>query len=319
MPTPYDGLQEAYREIIPALIRQSKDPSYFIQRQLPAPVNRADVSAGSQVISGAGKPIVEGWIEVCDVSLLQREDVLRFDHDNKTYAIYRTTADTFHATDGVCSHSNAHLADGFVKGTIIECAKHNGRFDIRDGSPQRLPVCVGIKTYTVRETHGKLQLDLNSAGGSGVTTPTTSYTFRVVSNDNVATFIKELVLEPDSGSPKLEYQPGDYMQIDIPAYEPRTLQKTEVRQPYVAVWESQHVFDFKAGNPSPSRRNYSLATNPAKDKQLRFNVRIATPPRGVDCNAGSGSSYIFGLKPGYSHNRLEIIKSHPIGCDFCVH
>ncbi len=297
-PAPYNGLLDAYREIIPALIRQSKDPSYFIQRQLPAPVNRADMSAGSQVISGAGKPIVEGWIEVCDASLLQREDVLRFDHDNKTYAIYQTAEDIFHATDGICSHGNAHLADGFVKGTLIECAKHNGRFDIRDGYPQRLPVCVGIKTYAVRESHGKLQLDLNSAGGSGVTAPATTYTFRVVSNDNVATFIKELVLEPESNSPKLEYQPGDYMQIDIPVYEQRTLQNIEIQQPYAAVWQSQHIFDFKAGNPSPCRRNYSLATNPATDKQLRFNVRIATPPRGVDCNAGSGSSYIFGLRPG---------------------
>jgi nitrite reductase/ring-hydroxylating ferredoxin subunit len=43
-----------------------------------------------------------------------------------------------------------------VKGTLIECAKHNGRYDIRDGSPQRLPVCVGLKTYPVRQTGGKL-------------------------------------------------------------------------------------------------------------------------------------------------------------------
>jgi Na(+)-translocating NADH:ubiquinone oxidoreductase F subunit len=46
------------------------------------------------------------------------------------------------------------------------------------------------------------------------------------------------------------------------------------------------------------RRNYSLATNPVTDRQLRFNVRIATPPRGQDCPAGVGSSYVFGLKPG---------------------
>jgi Na+-transporting NADH:ubiquinone oxidoreductase subunit F len=297
-PAPYNGLLAAYREIIPALIRQSKDPSYFIQRQLPAPANRMEMSAGSQVISGAGRPIIEGWIEVCDASLLQREDVIRFDHDNKTYAVYRTAGDTFHATDGICTHGNAHLADGFVKGSLIECAKHNGRFDIRDGSPQRLPVCVGIKTYAVRESHNKLQLDLTSASGYGVTAPAATYTFRVVSNDNVATFIKELVLEPESSSPKLEYQPGDYLQIDIPVYEQRTLKNIEVQQPYAIAWQSQHIFEFKAGNPSPCRRNYSLATNPARDKQLRFNIRIATPPRGVDCNAGCGSSYIFSLKPG---------------------
>jgi Na(+)-translocating NADH:ubiquinone oxidoreductase F subunit len=88
------------------------------------------------------------------------------------------------------------------------------------------------------------------------------------------------------------------MQFDIPAYEQRTLQDIEVKPPYAAVWQAQHVFDFTAGNPGPSRRNYSLASNPAIDRQLRFNVRIATPPRGVPCNAGSGSSYIFSLKPG---------------------
>jgi Na(+)-translocating NADH:ubiquinone oxidoreductase F subunit len=48
----------------------------------------------------------------------------------------------------------------------------------------------------------------------------------------------------------------------------------------------------------PCRRNYSFATNPAADRLLRFNVRIATPPRGQDCPAGAGSSHLFGLKPG---------------------
>jgi len=297
-PVPCNGILEAYREIIPALIRQSKDPSYFIKRQLPPPANRADLSSASQVISGEGKPVIGGWIEVCESRLLQKEDVLRFDHDNKTYAIYRIANDQFHATDGICTHGNAHLADGFVKGTLIECAKHNGRFDVRDGSPQRLPVCVGLKTYAVRETDGKLQLDLNSASGYGVTVPATTYTFRVVSNDNVATFIKELTFEQEGNSPKLEYQPGDYMQIDIPVYGQRTLQNVEVKPPYEETWRAQHIFDFGAENPSPCRRNYSLATNPAKDKQLRFNIRIATPPRGVNCNAGKGSSYIYSLKPG---------------------
>ena len=65
--------------------------------------------------------------------------MIRFDHENKTYAIYRTAEGTLYATDGICTHGNTHLADGFVKGKLIECPKHNGRFDITDGSPQRLP------------------------------------------------------------------------------------------------------------------------------------------------------------------------------------
>ena len=242
--------------------------------------------------------MVDGWVEVGSRSLLQKEDVLRFDYHQKTFALYRAADGRCYATDGLCTHGNTHLAEGLVKGTLIECAKHNGRFDIRDGSPQRLPVCVGLKTYAVRERAGMLELDLTSAGGFAVTAITPSYTFHVVSNENVATFIKELVLEPEGNSPKLDYQPGDYLQFNIPGYTERSLQAIAVRPPYAAVWQAQHVFDLKAGNPSPCRRIYSMATNPAVDRLLRFNVRLATPPRGVNCSTGVGSAFLFTLKPG---------------------
>jgi Na+-transporting NADH:ubiquinone oxidoreductase subunit F len=64
------------------------------------------------------------------------------------------------------------------------------------------------------------------------------------------------------------------------------------------VWKAQHVFDFRSENAARLRRNYSLASNPAVDRQLRFNVRIATPPRGQDCPAGAGSAYVHRLKRG---------------------
>jgi Na+-transporting NADH:ubiquinone oxidoreductase subunit F len=297
-PAAYNGLIAAYREIIPALRRQAKDPYYFVQRRLPAPTVRTTEPDISHVIKSEGRLVQDGWIEICDSSLLLVEDVLRFDHGPQSFAVYRASDGKYFATDGICTHGNTHLADGFVKGHLIECAKHNGRFDLRDGSPQRLPVCVGLKTYTVREGHGKLYLDLTSAAGYGVTVSVTTYTFRVVSNENVATFIKELVLEPDPTSPPFDYQPGDYIQIDIPAYAQRTLHDVEVKLPYARVWELDQVFDYQATNPSPCRRNYSLASEPAMDKLLRFNIRLATPPRGSMCNAGTGSSYIFGLKPG---------------------
>ncbi|MCL5997302.1 MAG: NADH:ubiquinone reductase (Na(+)-transporting) subunit F [Chloroflexi bacterium] len=298
MPTPYNGLVEAYREIISALFRQSKDAGYYVRRKLPTPTNRADAPPTAVAFTAAGRPVVDGWIEVCASDLLKKEDVIRFDHDGKTYALYRTIDGRLYATDGICTHGNAHLADGLVKGTLVECAKHNGRYDIRDGSPQRAPVCVALKTYAVRERAGKLFFDLTSAGGLGVTRPATTYTFRVVSNDNVATFIKELVLAPDGDSPRLDYHPGDYMQFDIPPYATRTLRDVDVKKPYADVWQAWHVFDHEASNGAPCRRNYSFATNPATDKLMRFNVRIATPPRGQACPAGVGSSYVFGLKPG---------------------
>ena len=297
-PPPYNGLVEAYREIIPTVLRQAKDPGYYIKRPLPTPAPLAAEIQAGRVIRGDGRPVVGGWIEVCPGSMLQKEDVIRFDLPQATFAIYRTADDRFYATEGICTHGNAHLADGLVKGTLIECAKHNGRFDIQDGSPQRPPVCVALKTFVVQNRQGSLWLDLTSAGGLGVTAPPTTYAFRVVSNENIATFIKELVLELEPDSPALDYQPGEYMQFDIPVYADRTLKEVDVKSPFAAVWEEQHIFDLHASNPMPCRRNYSIATNPARDRQLRFNVRIAIPPGGLTVSAGVGSSYVYALKPG---------------------
>jgi Na+-transporting NADH:ubiquinone oxidoreductase subunit F len=299
MPTPYHSILDAYREIIPTVLRQVKDPGFYVKRKLPTPSNRVEAPSTATVYTAEGKPAVDGWIEVCASDALKKEDVIRFDHDGKSYAIYRTSDNRLYASDGICTHGNAHLADGFVKGTLIECSKHNGRYDVRDGSPQRLPVCVALKTYPVREQEGRLSLNLTSAGGLGAIKPPTTYAFRVVSNDNVATFIKELVLAPEDGSQKLDYKPGEYLQFDIPAYPECTLHDTNVRKPYADVWQVHHVFDYRVANRAACRRNYSFATNPATDSDLRFNVRIATPPRGQDCYAGVGSSYVFGLKPGH--------------------
>jgi Na(+)-translocating NADH:ubiquinone oxidoreductase F subunit len=105
-------------------------------------------------------------------------------------------------------------------------------------------------------------------------------------------------LEPEPESPLLTYQPGDYLQLDIPAYGEIGFHEIAVQQPFAKVWNDQHVFEYRSENALPIRRNYSLATNPATDRQLRFNVRIATPPRGQDCLAGVGSAYVHRLKPG---------------------
>ena len=296
LPVAYNGLKAAYQEIIPALIRQSKDPTFFIQRQIPTS-NQKPLETHQTIIT-AVRSAEDGWMEIGEVSQLINEDVLRFDYDKQTYAIYQAGDGKYYATDGLCTHGNAHLADGLVKGTIIECAKHNGRFNLQDGSPQRLPACVGLKTYPVRESHGILLVDLNNAGGCGIASASATLTFRVLSNQNVATFIKELVLEPTPGTKLPDYQPGDYMQIDIPAYASHSLEEIEVGQSFAPAWQAQHVFDFVAANPIPCRRNYSLASNPASDNYLRFNVRLATPPQGANCNAGCGSAFIFGLKPG---------------------
>ena len=296
-PKPYNGFWEAWREIIPVVLRQIKDPAYYLKREIPTPSIRSDAPPASHVFTAKGRP-VDGWVEICAAGFLRKEDVIRFDHEGQTYAIYRTADGKLYATEGVCTHSNAHLADGFVSGALIECAKHNGRFDVTDGSPRRQPVCVPLRTYKASEHDGKIFLDLASAGGLGLGQRATTYRFRVVSNENVATFIKELVLEPEPGSLLPHYRPGEYLQFDIPAYDEISFHEIAVNAPFAEIWRARNVFDFHAENPLPIRRNFSMATNPGVDRQLRFNVRISTPPRGVECSAGAGSTYLHRLRPG---------------------
>ena len=102
-----------------------------------------------------------------------------------------------------------------------------------------------------------------------------------MSNNNVSTFIKELVLEPIDSAEKIDFTPGDYLQIDIPAYENIAFQDFEIPAPYASVWEAQGIFKLNASNTETDRRNnYSLASNGRTEQQIKFNVRIATPPPG---------------------------------------
>ena len=94
------------------------------------------------------------WIKACRTDDIEPEDVIRFDHNERTFAIYRTTDDKFYATDGLCTHQKVHLADGFVMENIIECPKHNGRFDFTTGQAKGAPVCVNLKTYPVKVEAG---------------------------------------------------------------------------------------------------------------------------------------------------------------------
>ncbi|MBJ7257042.1 MAG: hypothetical protein JHC69_09555, partial [Akkermansiaceae bacterium] len=161
--------------------------------------------------------------------------------------------------------------------------KHNGRFNLDDGSPARAPICRGLATYPIEERNGRLWLNVEKAGGVGARHKKT-YKLRVVSNTSVATFIKELVLEPIDTHEKITFMPGDYMQLDIPTYEKIEFREFNIPDPYAIVWERHKLFDLSASNAESSRRNnYSLASNSATERQLKFNVRIATPPPGQDC------------------------------------
>ena len=100
-----------------------------------------------------------GWVKACAADDIDDEDVIRFDHESKTFALYRKD-DEFFATDGLCTHEQIHLTDGLVMDYVIECPKHNGRFDYRTGAAKGAPVCVDLKTYPVKVEAGQLFIDL---------------------------------------------------------------------------------------------------------------------------------------------------------------
>jgi 3-phenylpropionate/trans-cinnamate dioxygenase ferredoxin component len=103
----------------------------------------------------------EQWIEACKASDIGAEDVIRFDHGARTFAIYRSADDKYYATDGLCTHGKVHLADGLVMDNLIECPKHNGRFDFTTGETKRPPACVNLKTYPLKIESGRVLLRLD--------------------------------------------------------------------------------------------------------------------------------------------------------------
>ena len=101
------------------------------------------------------------WVAACDGDDIEIEDVIRFDHGGRTFAIYRSPDDRYYATDGLCTHEKVHLADGLVMDNIIECPKHNGRFDYTTGIAKGAPACINLKTYPVKLEAGKVMIDLD--------------------------------------------------------------------------------------------------------------------------------------------------------------
>ena len=99
------------------------------------------------------------WTPVCDAAEIDEEDVTRFDHGGKAYAVYNTPKGFF-ATDGLCTHEAADLSDGLVIGTVIECPLHQGRFDVTTGAAKSPPVCVDLGTYPVKVEDGRLYIQL---------------------------------------------------------------------------------------------------------------------------------------------------------------
>jgi 3-phenylpropionate/trans-cinnamate dioxygenase ferredoxin subunit len=93
---------------------------------------------------------VAEWVRACGVDDVEDEDLIRFDHAGHMYAIYKSPEGAFFATDGMCTHEKTCLADGLVMGDVIECPKHNGRFNYKTGKGLGAPIIEDLRTYPAK-------------------------------------------------------------------------------------------------------------------------------------------------------------------------
>ncbi|MXX88778.1 MAG: Rieske 2Fe-2S domain-containing protein [Boseongicola sp. SB0677_bin_26] len=100
------------------------------------------------------------WVRACDANEVEVEDLVRFDHGDRTFAVYRSPDDGYFCTDGLCTHEQVHLADGLVMDYEIECPKHNATFDYRTGEARRAPACVNLATYPVKIENGSVWIEI---------------------------------------------------------------------------------------------------------------------------------------------------------------
>ena len=129
----------------------------------------------------------------------------------------------------------------------------------------------------------------------------------MVSNKNVATFIKEFIVALPPGE-HMDFIPGSYAQIKIPPFHidyDKDIDKESIGKEYLPAWEKFGLFGLKCVNTETTVRAYSMANYPAEGDRFMLTVRIATPPFKpkpevgfMDVNPGIASSYIFTLKPG---------------------
>ncbi|HXW82036.1 MAG TPA: fatty acid desaturase [Acidimicrobiales bacterium] len=193
LPPPRTSMFAAYRELLHALRKQRQDPTW----ELPVPdfpdgpyVPEAGPAA---VPSDGGRPVEAPAADRPDLAAMDRTDlgpvsslavgdVRRIDHAGNTYALYRLGNDEFALTDGLCTHAQTHLADGHLEGGVIECPKHNGRFDVRTGEAIRRPPKLALCTYAVEVADGRvigylgpgrLAAAIVDAGSSGQDAPGT--------------------------------------------------------------------------------------------------------------------------------------------------
>jgi len=183
---------------------------------------------------------------------------------------------------------------------MCECTVPEGGGDI-------LPTEKGFFTRKQQQSYHRLACQVKVRNDMKIEIPAEvmgvkKWECTVVSNDNVATFIKEFVVKLPEGE-TLNFRSGGYIQIDVPKIEV-PFKNMDVEEQYRGDWNNFNMWDLVMKNPEPTYRAYSMANHPAEGNIVMLNIRIATPPwdraKGAfqNVNPGICSSYIFGLKPG---------------------
>jgi Na+-transporting NADH:ubiquinone oxidoreductase subunit F len=187
-------------------------------------------------------------------------------------------------------------------GTCAMC-----KCQVTEGGGSILPTEVGYFTRKEAQNNWRLGCQVKVKEDMKINIPPEIFGIKkweceVVSNHNVATFIKEFVVKLPEGE-ALDFKSGGYIQIDVPKCTV-DYKDIEVEDEYKEDWEKFKMFDLKMKNPEPIFRAYSMANHPAEDNIIMLNIRIATPPFDkksggfMKVNPGICSSYIFSRKPG---------------------
>ena len=187
---------------------------------------------------------------------------------------------------GTCAQCKVHVHDG--GGDILATElEHITKGEAREG--MRLSCQVSVKQ--------DMKIDVPAEVFS-----VRKWECEVVSNNNVATFIKELVLKLPEGE-ILDFESGGFIQIEVPPFE-CDFRGFDIEERFHDDWDRFKVWDLKTVNPETVIRAYSMANHPAEGNIVMLNIRVATPPpdreRGgwMNVNPGIVSSYVFDLKPG---------------------
>lgn len=181
------------------------------------------------------------------------------------------------------------------------------RLQVLDGGGSILPTETGFFTRKEQMNHWRLSCQVKVREDMDIHVPPEIFGIKkweceVVSNHNVATFIKEFVVKLPEGE-NLNFRSGGYIQIDVPKIEVN-FKDMDVEEEYRDEWDKFKMWDLKMKNPEPIYRAYSMANHPAEGNIVMLNIRIATPPWDrkkngfMNVNPGICSSYIFSRKPG---------------------